>query len=301
MKSPLNNSSDVRLVRSFRSELIIKLYKENLGIDVSGFFQNIPEILLYECNESKYRFYYPFSIEGNSHFYEMLSTSSAAYYPGWKWENEVAKKYVKDGFRIIDVGCGDGSFLYQIKKEKQLECYGIEFNGDAIKKCIEKGITVYDKPVDIVAGEQPEIFDVATTFQVLEHISGVRSFLESKIKLVKKGGLVIIGVPYNNPYLYKFDRFHTLNLPPHHMGLWNEISLSNLTKYFPIAVENIYIEPLDDFAYYLFVQLRLTQVYNKLYRYKPFRFFSRSLNLVTKRLVKKIHGRNIVIILKKTE
>src|SRR5436853_3044686 len=213
MKSPLNTASEAKLIRVYPCEQIIRLYQDELNIDVSNFFKNIPEVSLYECNDSKYRFYYPFSLEGDSKFYEILSTSSAEYYPGWKWENEIAKRYMSGSKKIIDIGCGDGAFLSEIKKEFSVDCYGIEFNNDAIKKCIEKGITVYNKPISQVAQEHTGAFDIASTFQVLEHISQVKDFIESKVKLVKEGGLIIIGVPYNNPYIFKIDKFHTLNLP----------------------------------------------------------------------------------------
>ena len=31
----------------------------------------------------------------------------------------------------------------------------------------------------------------------------------------------MIGVPNNEPYFQGYDKYCTLNLPPHHMGLWN--------------------------------------------------------------------------------
>ena len=43
---------------------LIQGYKNQLGIDVSKYFKGIKEIKLYECLETKYRFYYPLYIEG---------------------------------------------------------------------------------------------------------------------------------------------------------------------------------------------------------------------------------------------
>jgi hypothetical protein len=45
--------------------------------------------------------------------------------------------------------------------------------------------------------------------------------LEDSLKALKKGGKLIIGVPNNEPYFKSYDKYSTLNLPPHHMGLWN--------------------------------------------------------------------------------
>ena len=58
-------------------------------------------------------------------------------------------------------------------------------------------------------------------FQVLEHIYDVKEFLEHALQVLKKGGKLVIGVPNNEPYFLGYDKYCTLNLPPHHMGLWN--------------------------------------------------------------------------------
>ena len=58
---------------------------------------------------------------------------------------------------------------------------------------------------------------------------------------------MIVCVPNNNPYLYKHDFYHTLNLPPHHAGLWNKEAFGNLPRFFPMKVRSIRIEPLQDY------------------------------------------------------
>ena len=128
----------------------------------------------------------------------------------------------------------------------------------------------------------------------------VRSFIESSLKLLKSGGRLIIGAPYNNPYLYVSDKYHTLNLPPHHVGLWNKSSFKSLEKYFQIEVKSMHIEPLsNDAEYFWDVQLDyLFQHFNVLYlvlKKIPF-FVKRYILFFLRRFVT---GRNILVILKK--
>jgi len=43
--------------------------------------------------------------------------------------------------KVLDIGCGTGSFLYRIKKEvpkNKFECFGIDFSEEAIKKACKK-------------------------------------------------------------------------------------------------------------------------------------------------------------------
>ena len=75
-------------------------------------------------------------------------------------------------------------------------------------------------------------FSFICSFQVLEHVYEVYGFLNSAIALLKNKGKLIIAVPNNNPYFLKHDKYHTLNLPPHHMGIWDERSLKFIGKLF---------------------------------------------------------------------
>jgi SAM-dependent methyltransferase len=96
---------------------------------------------------------------------------------------------------------------------------------------------------------------VVVFLQVLEHVPDVRSFLTASLEVLKPGGQLIICVPYNNPYLYRHDLYHTLNLPPHHAGLWDKDSFRRLPDFFPIKLNGIHIEPLSDYKIWYQVQL----------------------------------------------
>jgi len=301
MKSPLTHKENVRLVKSYPADVVIGLYKKDMSIDIAPFFSGVDKVDLYECLDSGYRFYYPLTLEGNPKFYEDLIHSNFRYYPGWKWENNIAAKYIQAGNRLIDVGCGDGTFLNMLGKVKPgVHRFGIEFNEEAIRQATGKGLHIYSEPVQMVAAKQPGEYDVATTFQVLEHIADVSGFLKAKIGLVKPGGLIIIGVPNNNPYIYRKDKYHTLNLPPHHMGLWGRRSLSSLPDYLPVKLEGIHIEPVDDLFYYTFVQASLAGLYSRMYRgSKLFRGIGRMVNKISRPVAKAIRGRNIVAVYRK--
>lgn len=301
MKSPLTFKDDARLIKRYPTQTVIKLYRDNLNLDVSGDLGNEENIDLYECADSGYRFYIPFTAEGSPGFYERLIKTNYGYYPGWKWENNIASKYIKQGNKVMDVGCGDGTFLDLLAHRVEgVERYGLEFNAEAIAQATAKGLHIFSEPVQQHAVNHKEGYDVATTFQVLEHIADISSFLKAKTDLVKKGGLVIIGVPNNNPYLYRKDKYHVLNLPPHHMGLWGRQSLTSLQHYFPLKLESIHIEPVEDLFYYTFVQLSATGLYSKLAKgSKLFRGAGRLFNKVTSPVARFLNGRNIVAVYRK--
>lgn len=221
---------------------IIDLYKQDFGLDVSKQFEGTENLYLYECSDTKFRFFYPFC-DGDAIFYEELQSKQKLYYPPWKWENEIAYNYAIPSSKVLDIGCGAGFFLAKVKRDKQCEILGLEFNEKAILRCKENGVPVKNDPIQVFADANPSSQDLVTFFQVLEHITEIKTFMLAATKALKIGGTMVVGVPNNDPYLYHSLYGTTLNLPPHHAGLWNEESLSKLGGIFGLNVEKIVEQP----------------------------------------------------------
>jgi SAM-dependent methyltransferase len=247
------NNASVRRVREIASSIIINLYKKELDINVEKYFEGIDEICVCECKESSYRFYYP-AVLGDDSFYEELQKKRKTDYYSWRWEHaKVYDEIVGENDYVLDIGCGSGYFLSKIS-DKTKNIQGLEFNDLAIEKCKKKNIPAVKSDIRSFSNDNVGVFDVVCAFQVLEHIHDVRSFVESCLKTLKPDGKLIIGVPNNNPYLHKHDIYHTLNLPPHHTGLWNKKSLMKLPRFFPVKTFGIYVEPNYNYDYWVKVQ-----------------------------------------------
>jgi 2-polyprenyl-3-methyl-5-hydroxy-6-metoxy-1,4-benzoquinol methylase len=221
---------------------IIDLYSSDFGMDVTKQFEGTTHLYLYECPDTKFRFFYPFC-DGDASFYEELQAKQKLYYPPWKWENQVAYDYAEPSSKVLDIGCGAGFFLAKVKKDKQCEILGLEFNEKAIQRCKENNVAVRNDSIQSFAETNAASQDLITFFQVLEHITDIKSFMYAATKALKPGGTLVIGVPNNAPYLYHSLYGTTLNLPPHHAGLWNEESLAKLGPIFNLKVEKIEEQP----------------------------------------------------------
>ena len=66
--------------------------------------------------------------------------------------------------------------------------------------------------------------------------------LNSSIDCLKVGGKLFISVPNNNSFL-GLDHLNVLNQPPHHMGLWDRKSLYHLQRFFPLRLDDLFLEP----------------------------------------------------------
>ncbi len=248
-KNPICPHAPVRLITTFDTQVIIKLYAQQAGIDVKPYLAGLDFVELYECSATGYRFYYPFELAGPGEFYskiqEVQGKSGVDYYRGWSYDNEFAVKSIRPGDHILEIGCGTGKFYEGIKHV--LGSYtGLELNKEAIRIATGKGINAIYELVEDHCKSHIEEYDLVCAFQVLEHINDVKSFLDSSLSCLKPGGHLVIGVPNNEPYFQRFNKYETFNLPPHHMGLWNLNAFRSLEKYFPVKLINFAYAPVNE-------------------------------------------------------
>lgn len=237
-QSPVNNTGATVLIDTFRCSDVIKLYKEQFGTDVNDFFSE-DTFSLYQCNQTGYRFYHPKGMDGDGAFYAGLQQKLGdEYYHNWKFENQLAYDNIKPTDRVLDIGCGTGNFLIKAK-EKAAEVCGLELNEKAVEICRQKGLGVYNELISEHAVKKEGYYDMVCMFQVLEHIYDVKAFLEDSLKTLKKGGTLVIGVPNSAPYFKSYDKYAALNLPPHHMGLWNKTVFKNIALLFNLKMKEV--------------------------------------------------------------
>jgi len=56
---------------------------------------------------------------------------------------KLIERYIPEGARVLDVGCGDGALLEQLIREKGCDGCGIDIDPNAVQQCIARGVPVY--------------------------------------------------------------------------------------------------------------------------------------------------------------
>lgn len=259
LKSPIDGLSDVKHLRDIKVDEIVSLYN-SFNINVARYFRGLKHISVFKCERTSYVFYYPFNLEGDSAFYEHFQSFDWYYMP-WKWEHEVTMQYLNDGMSVLEVGCAHGAFLNKVSELFNLnECIGLELNQTALKestkwKIVNQFVQDYEK-------NNKEKFDLVCSYQVLEHVADVCQFITSKLNCLKPGGKLIISVPNNESFIKNSD--FCLNMPPHHMGKWDSVSLSALEKVFSINLIKIHYEELQKYHIDSYIYSERYAKYNRL-------------------------------------
>jgi SAM-dependent methyltransferase len=254
IQSPVSPVDKANLLETVPASLITAGYQKELGINVQNYFTGLDEIGIYQCCGTGYRFYHPTGIFGDGDFYTALQQKSF-YYSEWNWEHTQALRQIPAGSRVLEVGCGTGSFTEALGK-KGFDCTGLELNSAAVAVCQSKGLAVYNELLNKHLEKNAGRYDVVCAFQVLEHIYDVHTFLNECLQCLRPGGILIVAVPNNNPWFLRHDKYHLLNLPPHHAGLWNEATFRKLDAFFPVKVRSVQAEPLLNRVLFLQVWLR---------------------------------------------
>ncbi|MBC7915522.1 MAG: class I SAM-dependent methyltransferase [Pyrinomonadaceae bacterium] len=237
--SPLTQKDNIELIEEIKTSDLLRLYKK-LGFAELIELKPYQSISLYRCKDTDLRFFYP-QATGEAEFYEVLQKNDWYYLEG-KSEYIYTESLIKEGDRVLDVGCGRGQFGSQISGKAVFT--GLEFNDEAIKKANLAGLNVIKQSIEEHSIENEGKYDLVTSFQVLEHIGNSRDFIKASLAAVKPGGMLVISVPSYDS-LVSVQLNNTLNLPPHHMSWWSDTALENLAGLFNMELISIHHEDLD--------------------------------------------------------
>ena len=239
IKCPLSGSSQVVLIEKVASQKLAKLYEKSIGYNISSEFNNVSEIGFYHCPESDLKFFHP-RITGSESFYEKLQKFNW-YYLDDKEEYEYASNHIKPADKVLEIGCGKGVFAEKITAKKYV---GLEFSQQAQILAAQRNIKVLNESVEEHSINNAEEYDLVCSFQVLEHVADVRSFIKASIRCLKPGGFLIYSVPRSDCFIASMKKNSILNMPPHHVSWWSSKSMQYISKFFDLKLVDIHYEKL---------------------------------------------------------
>jgi 2-polyprenyl-3-methyl-5-hydroxy-6-metoxy-1,4-benzoquinol methylase len=180
------------------------------------------------------------------------------------WKNVCRLSWVRDIFgfpvmglkaswrgRLLDVGCGDGTFLARMKS-LGWEALGVELD----EKAANVAKTKFDADVFIgtleAAGFADESFDVITLSHVIEHVGDPKELLCRCRKLLKKGGRVVVTTPNADSLGHKIFQENWRGLEvPRHLMVYSLRTLAQLASEADLSIGALRSSARGAHAFYL--------------------------------------------------
>ena len=96
-------------------------------------------------------------------------------------------RLVRPHARVLDVGCGEGTLLELLEREKGVDGRGIEISAAGVSACLARGLSVMQGDADRDLAEFPaKAFDYAILSQTLQTVREPRTVLSNLLRLADR-------------------------------------------------------------------------------------------------------------------
>ncbi|MBK9282741.1 MAG: class I SAM-dependent methyltransferase [Sphingobacteriaceae bacterium] len=117
----------------------------------------------------------------------------------------ISYKHTHDKANFLDLGCGEGLALIESLKKKW-NAFGCDISDNRTQDAKQNDI--FFELSDLISAHYPnDFFDFIHMDSVLEHLINPVDYLKELNRIMKKGGIIYIGVPNENSL---FDNFRQL-------------------------------------------------------------------------------------------
>jgi len=238
--NPDSEHSDSLLGRDLRK--LWNALQHPLGEAAYGAITPETAVILFRCTSCGFRFFNP-AFSGSGEFYEELMATKV--YPLGSPEFEATLAFARrHGLReVLDIGGGEGAFLDQAK-QAGLQTAGVELNRKAAEVSSTKGHQMFQMRMEEIPLEELEGgTELATLFQVVEHVPDPVGFVRAASRLVKPGGYLVVAVPSDRRML-GWLKHDPADWPPHHVSRWRLADLQKLGERCGLETFEHGIDPL---------------------------------------------------------
>ena len=103
-------------------------------------------------------------------------------------DQEIIQRWIEPDSRVLDLGCGDGSLLANLKQTKGVKGTGLEIDGNKIQSCVERGINVIEQNLDAgLWNFQSDSFDTVLLAQTLQALSHPDQLIDEMLRVGRRG------------------------------------------------------------------------------------------------------------------
>ncbi len=101
----------------------------------------------------------------------------------------IISEWIKPGSRVLDLGCGDGTLLAHLARERNVEGYGLEIDPTNVEQCIRRGVNVIQSDLDDGLSDyfDDDSFDYVVMSQALQAMYYPDRLLAEMLRVGREG------------------------------------------------------------------------------------------------------------------
>jgi SAM-dependent methyltransferase len=149
-------------------------------------------------------------------------------------------RFAPAGARVLDVGCGNGGLLVELRKRGYLDVTGVDPSQNCIDRIRSLGFdgiqATLPLGVDLESAQDKTPFDLIVLSHVLEHVFDARTVLGSLKTLLAPKGSIYIEVPDPTGYGPAFPPLYFLDAE--HINHFSEFSLAVLADHVGMRISS---------------------------------------------------------------
>ena len=97
-------------------------------------------------------------------------------------------RWVHEGSRVLDLGCGDGHLLGRLQQHKRVEGYGIDIESESVTQCVANGINVIQSDLERgLSGFGDQAFDHVILSHTLQAMHSTERIVREMLRVGREG------------------------------------------------------------------------------------------------------------------
>jgi len=99
----------------------------------------------------------------------------------------IISDWVKKGSEVLDLGCGDGSLIKELREKRQVHGYGIEIDEENILRCVQNRVNVIEQDIEKGLGNFADNrFDTVIMSQAIQTLQRPDKALAEMLRIGKE-------------------------------------------------------------------------------------------------------------------